>query len=560
MKHIRWIQVTLTCMALLALGSCATHRPLETEITGQSVQCEDGSHQVLNCQSIFAQYKRNFEAGVKLLDAIGTKFSLPVQPLMTLDTLTGDLMLHRQSLCRNYNNCLISKAEYLREERQLTQLQIKLRQAVAEGAQGVSFGSSEGFSSSDSSGFGESSSIDLGSAEPAPLETGSLADKETSENFDSKSVAGKISEVLGIIRQDIVKTRGLQMQNTSPAATGSRVSATSNGSAPSQAATSEDVGQRVDSLVVELTRQLQQNAPNKLGSRVVIGSINSQDYAYETPFGRYVASLVETRMQKTDAVQVVQPQRLRGIGIREDPKEPSTLAKRSQADLVLHGSQTATASGVQIRLALSEGSEAQPLATANAVFAPDQIPTDHPAQANNIDEVTKNQRVLSQLGEKTSGHLQLDLWTDRGGSSATYYEGDEIRVILRANQTCYLRLFYLDASGNTIQLFPNSRESSDQLQANQEMEIPSAGAGYKFAVQPPFGTEQLVAIASILPIPETEGMDVGNGQKILPNAAAAIVDTMEQTQAESRTRGVQDDPDIAWQTILLTTLPRPTSF
>ena len=559
MRYIRWIQVTLTIMALLALGSCASTRPLETEITGQSVRCDDGDHQVLNCHSIFAQYKRDFEAGVKLLDAIGTKYSLQTNSLIQLDQLTGDLMLHRQSLCRNYNNCLITKAEYVEEERKLSQLQIELRQAVALGGQGVSL-ESETFSTSDSFGT-ESSGIDIGIGDT--LEAGSLEDRLSqreggSEEFATKSVTGKLFEVLNIVKKDIIQARGLQMQDTSTAPSGPRVSSTTpTAAAPAQSVASGGVEEQVDSLVVELTRQLQQNAPNKLGSRVVVGPINSQDYQYETPFGRYVASLVETRMQKTDAVQMVQPKRMRGIGILDDPKEPGTLAKRSDADLVLHGSQVATASGVQIQLALSEGAEAQPLAAANANFSANQIPVDHPAQANNIEAISENQAVLSQMGEKASGRLHLDLWTDRGGSSATYYEGDEIRVILRANLDCYLRLFYLDASGNTIQLFPNSRESADQLQANQEMEIPSAGAGYRFAVQPPFGTEQLVAIASIVPIPETEGMDVGNGQKILPNAAAAIVDTMEQV--ESRTRGVQDDPDIAWQTILLTTLPRTSS-
>ena len=554
MRYIRWMQITLTMVALLALGSCATTRPVDTEITGQTVQCDDGAHQVLNCQSIFAQYKRNFEAGVKLLDAIGTKFSLQATPLMQLDQLTGDLMLHRQSLCRNYNNCLLSRTEYVEEERKLAQLQIELRRAVALGSQDVSFESSE--SGSFNSFGAESSGIDVGIGDT--LETGSLADRETSEGFATKSVAGKISEVLGMIKNDIVQARGLKMQDTSAAPSGPRVSAAMPAaSAPALPTASGGVEDQVDSLVVELTRQLQQNAPNRLGSRVVVGSINSQDYQYETPFGRYVASLVEDRMQKTDAVQVIKPKQMRGIGIQDNPKEPATLAKRSDAELVLHGSQVTTASGVQIQLALSEGAEAQPLATANTIFSANQIPADHPAQANNIEALSENQAVLSQMGEKASGRLHLDLWTDRGGSSATYYEGDEIRVILRANLDCYLRLFYLDASGNTIQLFPNDRESADQLQANQEMEIPSAGAGYRFAVQPPFGTEQLVAIASIVPIPETEGMDMGNGQKILPNAAAAIVNTMEQV--ESRTRGVQDDPDIAWQTILLTTLPRTSS-
>ena len=253
------------------------------------------------------------------------------------------------------------------------------------------------------------------------------------------------------------------------------------------------------------------------------------------------------------------PQRLRGIGILDDPKQPSTLAKRAGADLVLHGTQADTPTGVQIQLALSEGQAAQPLATANAIFAKEQIPAEHPAQTGNINSVTENQRVLTQLGDKTSGQLKVDLWTDRGGSSATYYEGEEIRVLLRANQHCYLRLFYLDASGHTIQLFPNARETNDQLRANQEMEIPASGSSYKFRVQAPFGTEQLVAIASLVPIPETEGMDVGDGRKIMANAAAGIVDTVEKTQVASRTRSVEDDPDIAWDTILLTTLPQSAS-
>ena len=98
MRDVNWIKFALIMVVLLAIESVPA-RPVDTEITGQTVPCEDGAHQVLNCQSIFAQYKRNFEAGLKLLDAMSNEISLPVQPLMVLDSLTGDLMLYRQSLC-----------------------------------------------------------------------------------------------------------------------------------------------------------------------------------------------------------------------------------------------------------------------------------------------------------------------------------------------------------------------------------------------------------------------------------------------------------------------------
>ena len=129
------------------------------------------------------------------------------------------------------------------------------------------------------------------------METASVEEKGVSEEYGSKNVAGKIAEVLGVIKQDIIKTRGLQISQAPAVGGGTRVAANSS------ATSSDGLGPQVDTLVLQLAQeQLQQNAPDKVGARMVIGSINSRDYQYETPFGHYLASLLKKRIQDTGAV------------------------------------------------------------------------------------------------------------------------------------------------------------------------------------------------------------------------------------------------------------------
>jgi hypothetical protein len=107
----------------------------------------------------------------------------------------------------------------------------------------------------------------------------------------------------------------------------------------------------------------------------------------------------------------------------------------------------------------------------------DYKPTNYDNAIKNLIEFNNNETV-------SEGGLLVKVTTNKGNEGLIFTEDEEMKVYLRANKACYVRLIYFLADGEKVLLFDNYYISNDQ--ANKIIEIPET-----FVCAAPFGVETL---------------------------------------------------------------------
>ncbi len=102
---------------------------------------------------------------------------------------------------------------------------------------------------------------------------------------------------------------------------------------------------------------------------------------------------------------------------------------------------------------------------------------------------------LPTLPATHSGDIHIELKTNQ----QTFREGERMKVTVTPNADCYLRLYYLSAEREIIQIFPNLYQQEHQFKAGEARTIGGAGAGFELRMSPPFGNEILMAVGSSEP-------------------------------------------------------------
>ncbi|CAN0576100.1 unnamed protein product, partial [Laminaria digitata] len=127
------------------------------------------------------------------------------------------------------------------------------------------------------------------------------------------------------------------------------------------------------------------------------------------------------------------------------------------------------------------------VATARADLLRSSIPASLPLKPLNFDQALVDSKLLAE-GEKVSGSLRVEVWTSKGDRNLVFTEGEELKIYMRVNQPAWVRLFYLLANKAKVPL--EQAYFIDASKVNRAVEYPDA-----FEVSPPFGVEQIFAVA-----------------------------------------------------------------
>jgi len=111
------------------------------------------------------------------------------------------------------------------------------------------------------------------------------------------------------------------------------------------------------------------------------------------------------------------------------------------------------------------------------------------------------------LDKGAGGPLAVQVWTDRD----VYREGDHIRIFIKANQDCYVRVVHVSAEGQILQLLPNPLRSDHFCRKETVVQIPGPEDAFQLEVIPPFGREEIVVFASTGPLGEIPLSQAGRG-------------------------------------------------
>lgn len=171
-------------------------------------------------------------------------------------------------------------------------------------------------------------------------------------------------------------------------------------------------------------------------------------------------------------------------------------------------------------------------------------PAEHLVQeALRVREITDKKTTREEVVE--AAELLLEVSTDKGYGPQSYREGDIMRLKVRANKPCTVRMIYQDAAKNIVRLrnddFRIAAEAVDKW-----IEIPE-----KFECAAPFGFEMLLAYATegnFKPIEKTQEQ---NGFVFILDDLKNVVDI---------TAGNNGKEKVAKSTIPITTQPKRKVF
>jgi len=122
-------------------------------------------------------------------------------------------------------------------------------------------------------------------------------------------------------------------------------------------------------------------------------------------------------------------------------------------------------------------------------FLPKKWCTDHSVKylADNFDQAITRQKQFAE-NEITNGGLIAELWTNRGKDNPIFTRGDTMRVYVRVNQPCYIRLIYYFSDGTKTLLLDSRYIGEDKT--DKTILLPDL-----FVCDAPFGSETIQMIA-----------------------------------------------------------------
>jgi serine/threonine protein kinase len=102
-----------------------------------------------------------------------------------------------------------------------------------------------------------------------------------------------------------------------------------------------------------------------------------------------------------------------------------------------------------------------------------------------------------------SKEFKVKIWTNKE-PTMIYKAGDELKIYFQTNKDSYVYLYYKDAAGHVKLIVPNEYKQDNKVLANKTYSYPDETMNFILPVEPPFGTEQIMAIGSLQPIKDLD--------------------------------------------------------
>lgn len=208
---------------------------------------------------------------------------------------------------------------------------------------------------------------------------------------------------------------------------------------------------------------------DKFDSPIKLSYFTYQETGMNSPFSR--------------RMQIALEQKLIASGINIDNSVNVNQASSSKGTLI-SGTYWEEGNNIRVVCIIRNIETGKPIASSEVKLSVEKL-----AQANlqtkpeNFQDAYANMRVFSK-GEIEGGDLNIDIWTNKGSENLIFTEGEHMKLSVRANKECYLRVIYHLADGQKVLLLDNYYISTDKV--NKVYELP-----YEFECAEPFGVETL---------------------------------------------------------------------
>jgi hypothetical protein len=314
-------------------------------------------------------------------------------------------------------------------------------------------------------------------------------------------------------------------------------------------AAAQDLDGWLESLLGTLKQDLIRQDSNLATARAIVANFTEDGLPWGTPLTAYLqeraAWLVETKgMFRPPAVA-----RTRGITVKQvtgvaNPNDAKALTGFYGSDLVIDGSYRREGERVHLRLTMMDG-QARTLAQSSGEFPMVMLPPTVTAAQVNADHTSRLLVAFTRLGPRMQGSWRVDVTTNRPGTGASFRQGESIQYFVNSTMDGYLYLFHVDADRKIVRIFPNPHQPSAQVRAGVPVEVPGAGAPFRFEASAPFGLETTFAVVTPAPLDEKDFRPAEGGFTVPKGDVPALVG------ASRSTAGPASDRPIVWNSITI---------
>lgn len=218
---------------------------------------------------------------------------------------------------------------------------------------------------------------------------------------------------------------------------------------------------------------------------IIASELSKQQNHFETPVKLSYFTFQETGMNSTFSrrLHATLEQKLMAANINTD-KGTNTTNQSSGKGTIITGTYWEEGNSVRVICMVKNIATGKPIASSEAKLSADKL-----SQANlqtkpeNFQEAYSKMRIFSK-DEIEGGDLKVELWTNKGSDNLIFTEGERMKLSVRANKECYLRVIYHLADGQKVLLLDNYYISTDKV--NKVYELP-----YEFECSEPYGVETM---------------------------------------------------------------------
>ncbi len=501
--------LVLTAVSVISTFGCSTHTVSGPTgvIEGQRV----GGGPLVDCRGYFAQSAQDLRASINALQGPGFGFGFGSSPLLALDSISGDMIVHYQRFCHQYNIGMISREEFLRKTDMLYATQTAIRAMVGAAPQQLPLAPAPGLT---------------------PLGTVVLpsgANIPTLSVIGSPEASGRRMEVAESIFKTILEAmrpvsaeQSLPLPPVAPPASSSTETKPPSGpaspapvqqvltSASDSTANPDDL---LKSLVADLARYATNRPATNSPMRAVIGEINYRNTEFASPLSLFIKNRLRQELFRSGNFVLVDAPRVRGVdGITKSPPVFAPVAAGG-AEVVINGNYWESPEGVELLVSIRQ-EQGEVLGVARTHLPSRMLPQNIAIIPANLREARLNEAIEDGIAPlsaaQVTGPLKVEVRADKGAGSI-YSEGEQITFMVRVDQDAHVRLYYTDANNQVYQIFPNQYRTDDRIRGGQVIAIPAPEDKFAFQVKPPFGVETVTALASRKPFAVAAGNSVPAG-------------------------------------------------
>jgi uncharacterized protein DUF4384 len=539
-RRLAVLSSTVVLMAGCAGGSLGS----PTGLSGGQVSCPDGPRQTLDCRGVLQQFARDFKADINFMSKAQLSAAAATSKLIEADALSGDIIQHHYQTCSLYNACVISRQEFSAQMDKLHQIQLDVRRTLG-------FGSTTAVAAQQniqitqpgaplsSSGFPSPPQGD--SFPPTPPGVYAPSPPGTSPAFPDPNQGAAVpqpgTDGLGNV-QPTSPAPGVPLGTMNPPTSvgspnnnvdavldllrnGSKMfrdagqRPVSQGPPPSAVAPQQDLDTSLGSMLTALKQNLASRQPALASGRAVIGNFTEQGQPYSGPLGALLQQRLNAIVQSEAIFKSAPVRQTRGITVQQvagvqDPNNPKALGAIYGSDVAIAGTYRPQGDRINVQLTALDTNGTE-LAQVSQDIPAGAVPSVLATAPTNAADTNQLLTALNQLGPKTNGQARVDVTTNRPGAGAAFRLGEEIRFLVTATTNGYLYLFHIDAGKNVTRIFPNEYQPEAKIQAGAALEVPAAGAPFRFEASPPFGLETTLAFVTVSPLDERGLRDIGSG-------------------------------------------------